>query len=157
MMYVEDKDLNNPELTMLPIRKGCGGGPCACSGYCREIAGDIDRTMYEAFLKMYVSHDDFFKRNMVTHVPKENGRTIMKSIQIDWPTQGANKYKVMMALKNKLFIDNATWLNKLISTRYFRNGEGNMFSGIAINWDLYKAILDENGVKYDVTYEADRD
>ena len=45
--YVDQKDLDNPNLDMLPIRNGCSGGPCACSGYCQRIQGFVKRDAWE--------------------------------------------------------------------------------------------------------------
>jgi hypothetical protein len=60
MKYIDKKDLENRELTLLPIRRGCGGF-CACLGTCMQIAGYVERADYDAFMKTYVSLEDFLK------------------------------------------------------------------------------------------------
>ncbi len=53
MKYVDDKDLNNPELKDLPLRRGCGGfGPCCCTGGCMEVVQHISREKYERHIAL---------------------------------------------------------------------------------------------------------
>lgn len=57
--YIEKRDLENKELTSLPIRRGCSADGCGCMGYCRDIVGSVNREEYETFMKNYVSKEDF--------------------------------------------------------------------------------------------------
>lgn len=57
--YIDKTDLDNGDLNLLPIRKGCSGGPCACLGTCRNIVGYVDRNEYEEFIRNYVTLDNF--------------------------------------------------------------------------------------------------
>jgi hypothetical protein len=56
--FIEKSDLENKELQMLPIRRGCSG-MCACLGICKNIEGYIDRKDYEEFMKTFVTLDQF--------------------------------------------------------------------------------------------------
>lgn len=40
------EDVDNIELASIPIRNGCSGGPCACSGYCTRVIAYITREEY---------------------------------------------------------------------------------------------------------------
>jgi len=57
--FIEKSDLENKDLQILPIRRGCYGGPCACLGVCKNIEGYIDRKEYEEFIEKFVSLDRF--------------------------------------------------------------------------------------------------
>lgn len=58
--YIEKKDIDDPELTLLPIRRGCGG-VCACLGTCKLIVGYVSRDEYERFMAGYKSVSDFLE------------------------------------------------------------------------------------------------
>lgn len=51
-------DLEDKNLDLLPIRRGCSGR-CGCLGTCLQIVGYIPRKEYENFLMKYKSIDDF--------------------------------------------------------------------------------------------------
>ena len=57
-MLVRQEDFDNLSVYQkdLPVRRGCGFGPCACTGYCDLIIGWIDRDTYSSFMKSYVSY-----------------------------------------------------------------------------------------------------
>lgn len=57
-------DLDNIELNKLPIRRGCIG-PCACSGYCKEVLAYIDRKEYEDFIEKYISLEEFLTKKII--------------------------------------------------------------------------------------------
>tara|TARA_R110000803_G_scaffold178414_2_gene240819 strand:+ start:286 stop:555 length:270 start_codon:yes stop_codon:yes gene_type:complete len=42
MRTINEKDLENDALQMIPVRNGCSGW-CGCTGHCREIAKFIPR------------------------------------------------------------------------------------------------------------------
>jgi hypothetical protein len=56
--FIETADLNNTELQLLPIRRGCSG-ICACLGTCKTIVGYIERKEYDDFIKTYVDSNTF--------------------------------------------------------------------------------------------------
>ena len=64
-MLVRQEDFDNLSVYQkdLPVRRGCGFGPCACTGYCDLIIGWIDRDTYSSFMKSYVSVEDFISKN----------------------------------------------------------------------------------------------
>jgi hypothetical protein len=61
MKNVHTTDLNNKNLDLLPIRRGCKG-LCACLGICEQVIGYVPRDDYEAFLKTIPSTDEFLTR-----------------------------------------------------------------------------------------------
>ena len=63
--YIDQSDLKNKELQMLPIRRGCSG-MCACLGICRDIEGYIDRKEYEDFMKNFVTLDQFLTEKCIS-------------------------------------------------------------------------------------------
>ncbi len=58
MKKILSTDLENKELDVLPIRRGCSG-MCGCLGTCLQIVGHIPRKEYEDFLMKYKSIGDF--------------------------------------------------------------------------------------------------
>jgi hypothetical protein len=58
------KDDADDGLDPLPVRKGCWGGPCACSGSCLEIIGEVPRKEYLDFVDKFISVEDWIKKNM---------------------------------------------------------------------------------------------
>lgn len=151
-MIIENKDLDNKELTVLPVRRGCSGGPCACSGYCQEIVGSIDRNLYEGFLRLYVSPDDWLKRNMgkpvVEYVNKQGVTGMINTIFIDWPNDNTQRYRVIMMLKHRL-VENVTFLNTFTKNHSFKTGAP-LFEFLVKNWAAFSEVLDECEVKYEV-------
>lgn len=64
-MLVRPEDLQQcGENELVPVRRGCGGGPCACTGACNKIVGYIHSQTYVDFMKSFVSVEDFLLQNM---------------------------------------------------------------------------------------------
>jgi hypothetical protein len=59
-------DLENKNLELLPIRRGCGAGMCACLGTCLQVIGYIPRKDYEEFIKTIPSTDEFLSKYVKT-------------------------------------------------------------------------------------------
>lgn len=68
-MIVSKEDLDS-DINPLPVRKGCWGGPCACTGTCQKVVGEIERNRYTEFIKNYISPEEWLEQNMVKLVPK---------------------------------------------------------------------------------------
>jgi hypothetical protein len=63
--YIDQSDLNNNDLEILAIRRGCSG-ICACLGTCRSIIGYIDRKDYNDYLSTYktnLTFDEFLNKD----------------------------------------------------------------------------------------------
>lgn len=58
-MRIDNIDLKNKNLDILPIRQGCLSNACACIGTCQNVVGYIDRIEYEEFMKTIPSINEF--------------------------------------------------------------------------------------------------
>ncbi len=64
MIVHNDDYLNTKEYPIdIPVRNGCFGGACACSGYCKEIVGTIKRDVYTPFIENYIPIELFIETN----------------------------------------------------------------------------------------------
>lgn len=106
-MQVDQKDYilrSNP----LPIKRGCFGGPCACTGRCEEVIGYIDFEVYDVFKRNYEAELDFLERNIIL---KEEDETVICPggyYKITFNTNLKPTY-----IKDKLVVNKYLILNKL--------------------------------------------
>lgn len=63
--FVSQADVDNPELDVLPVRQGCGGGWCACSGSCQKIVGHITRSEHEKHVKLVMLGEMFIQLSRI--------------------------------------------------------------------------------------------
>lgn len=68
--HIDKKDLDNDELTTLPVRRGCSG-ICACIGSCKTIIGYVERKDYDDFLKHQITLDTFLSIKSLQNPPKK--------------------------------------------------------------------------------------
>lgn len=59
--HIEQSDIKNKDLKLLPIRRGCSG-LCACMGTCLNIVGYIERVKYDKLINENKLED--FLRNL---------------------------------------------------------------------------------------------
>ena len=73
---IDYSDLENKNLDILPIRRGCSAGKCACLGTCLQVVGYIDRKEYEEFVKTIPSMDEFLSMKVKPDNGAPNGSRI---------------------------------------------------------------------------------
>lgn len=82
----------------LPVRQGCGPGPCACSGECKKIIGYIGRKKYCDFLQSFISIETFIAKNFEKVV--EEKRDIEKFEIINYSVEYNNRYAILREIQS---------------------------------------------------------
>lgn len=70
MPHISNKDLENKELNMLPIRRGCLSEKCACLGLCQNIVGEISREEYGRRIGYFDSCEEMLRDYLAEQKPK---------------------------------------------------------------------------------------
>lgn len=80
--FIEKSDLENQELQVLPIRRGCSG-MCACLGICKNIEGYISRKEYEEYeeFKVEINKQLKMKQDMIDDFNTFNNRKLNETFR----------------------------------------------------------------------------
>lgn len=71
--FVDQKDVDNEELDVLPVRRGCGAGWCGCSGSCQVIVGHITRAEYDKHQKLVALGEMFIQLSRIKLIKQDEG------------------------------------------------------------------------------------
>jgi hypothetical protein len=86
-MIVLKEDYDNYDgVNLLPVRRGCGGGPCACMGTCKTIIGYIDYDVYNSFMNKYTSEREFIESNFrptEDYIDAQKARNLIKEKNVE--------------------------------------------------------------------------
>lgn len=152
-MYVDVEDISD-EAQSFPVRQGCSGGPCACTGSCTTIVGHISREKYVDFMAKFVSVETFLSENMIPFFEESNSSE--KILQhIYWESPGS-KYIVVEDLKKELYkINNQPYtlafLVDLITSLGSKKGD-KYFDIILENIDIFDSVFNKHGIKIEKNY-----